>query len=169
LIPSLAIAYWQQHQFRLNRQVFGLVLAPMGLVAYTVYLGWRFDDPLAFVAIHQQFGRTAANPLITLLRPIWDHLFNVRHFLTYLVAVWLLMASIARPPRALLVFGWLLFLVPLATGQYESIYRVQLTTFPLYLGLAAVRPRWVAWLQIMVFAVLQVVMCYWFIAGVRLN
>ena len=169
LIPALAAAYWQQHRFRVNREILGLVFAPMGLAAYMTYLGWRFGDPLAFVAIHEQFGRTPTNPIITLLRPIWDHMFNVRHFLTYLAGAWLIVASVARSPRPALVFGWLLFLFPLATGQYESIYRVQLTTFPVYLGLAAARPRWLAWLQIVVFAFLQAFMCFWFIAGVRLN
>lgn len=169
LIASLAVAYWQQHQLRVNREALGLVFAPLGLVAYMVYLGWRFENPLAFVAIHEQFGRTPSNPLITLLRPIMDHLFNVRHFLTYLVLAWLIVATIARAPRASLVFGWMMFLVPLATGQYESIYRVQLTTFPVYLGLAAVWPPWAGWLQIILFAGLQAVMCYLFIMGVRLN
>jgi hypothetical protein len=147
----------------------GLLLAPLGLVAYMTFLWVRFDDPLAFMEIHRQFGRELSNPVITLLRPLWDHLFNVRHFLTYLVAVWLVVATVARVPRPVLAFGWLLFLLPLATGQYESIYRLQLTTFPLFLGMAAVRPRALAWASLAGCAVIQVLMCFPFIAGVRLN
>jgi len=169
LIPVLAVAYFRQHGLRPNRAAAALVLAPLGLLAFMGFLWWRFDDPLAFVAIHQQFGRTPSNPLGTLLQPIVEHFFNVRHFLTYLVGAWLIVATAARAPACSLVFGWLLFLVPLATGQYESIYRVQLTTFTLYLGLAAARPRWVAWAQIAIFALLQLAICFWFIAGVRLN
>jgi hypothetical protein len=147
----------------------GLALAPMGLVAYMTYLWVRFGDPLAFLSIHAHFGRALSNPVETLLRPIWDHVFNVRHFLTYLVAGWLIAATWSRASQPVLVFGWLLFLVPLATGKYEAIYRVQLTTFPIYLGLAAARPRWIAYVQIVVFAALQLAMCFWFVAGVRIN
>jgi hypothetical protein len=169
LIPTLAVAYWRQFGFRVNRQLIGIVIAPAGLVAYMFYLWWRFDDPVAFLAIHEQFGRSPSNPIRTLLRPLLDHLFNIRHFLTYLTAAWLIVATIKKAPVTSLVFGWLLFLVPLSTGQYESIYRVQLTTFPIYLGMAALRPAWVVWLQLVALAALQAFTCFWFIAGVRLN
>jgi hypothetical protein len=169
LIPALAVAYWMRYGFSLSRHAAGLVLAPLGLAAYTAYLWWQFDKPLAFLAIHEQFGRTPSNPLRTFIRPLVEHLFNIRHFLTYLSGAWLIIATVHRAPVTALVFGWLLFLVPLATGQYESIYRVQLTTFPIYLGMAALRPGWVSWLQIAALAVLQAITCFWFIAGVRLN
>lgn len=169
LIPTLAVAYWSQNGLRMNRQLFGLVLAPMGIAAYMAYLWWRFDRPLAFLDIQHQFGRMLSNPISTLLRPLIDHLFNVRHFLTYLSAVWLMLASLRRVPLSSLVFGWLLFLVPLASGQYESIYRVQMTVYPIYLGMACVRPRWLCWLQLIGLALLELYTCFGFITGVRLN
>jgi hypothetical protein len=44
-----------------------------------------------------------------------------------------------------------------------------LTIFPVYLGLATARPRWFVTLHLVVFAGLQAAMCFWFIAGVRIN
>jgi hypothetical protein len=167
--PTLALAYGQRFGFSLNRSALGLVLAPMGFLAYVSYLWWLFDRPLAFLDIHSQFGRAPTNPLWTFVRPLVDHLFNIRHFLTYIVAAWLGWATYRRIPAVHMLFGWLLFLVPLCTGQYESIYRVQLTTYPIYLGMAAVVPRWLFWLQIAVLALLQLFVCFGFIIGVRLN
>jgi hypothetical protein len=170
LIPALAIAFWPHRKMpHLVQATGGLMLAPLGLIAYMTFLWVRFDDPLAFMGIHRQFGRELSNPVLTLLRPLRDHLFNIRHFLTYLVTAWLVVATVARVPRPALAFGWLLFLLPLATGQYESIYRVQLTTFPVFLGMAAVRPRALAWASIAACGVVQVLMCFPFITGVRLN
>lgn len=169
LAPVLAVAHWRQQGIRFGLGSLGVLIAPAGLLAYCYYLWGRFDNPVVFLEVHAQFDRRLANPVTTFLEPVLTGKFNIRHIVTYLSAAWLVVATYRRAPLLTLVFGWSLLLIPLATGTFESIYRVLATDFPIYLGLAATRPRWATWLQLGVCAVLQIVMCFWFIAGVRLN
>lgn len=169
LAPVLVIAHWRQQGLSFSIGSLGVLLAPLGLLAYCYYLWSRFDNPVAFLEVHAQFERRMSNPIATFLQPLWTRTFNIRHFVTYLSAAWLVVATYRRAPPLTLVFGWLLLAIPLATGSYESIYRVLATAFPIYLGLAAIRPRWIVWLQLVICALLQIAMCFWFIAGVRLN
>src|SRR5262249_7975612 len=66
--PAIVVGSCIRHGFVPNRQAIGIVLAPLGMVAYVLYLWWQFDRPLAFMAIQEQFGRAPTNPMWTFVR-----------------------------------------------------------------------------------------------------
>jgi hypothetical protein len=55
-------------RYRLRPDVLWLALAPLGLVAYAVYLAIAYSDPLSFSHVQEFWNRSFAGPLVG----IWD-------------------------------------------------------------------------------------------------
>ncbi len=64
LLLPLAYIYFREHGRRLGPDVLWLALAPAGLVAYAVYLGVAYGDPLSFSHVQEFWSRTFAGPLV---------------------------------------------------------------------------------------------------------
>jgi hypothetical protein len=64
LLLPLAFLYLQQSGRRIRPDVLWLALAPAGLVAYAVYLGVAYGDPLSFSHVQEFWNRTFAGPLV---------------------------------------------------------------------------------------------------------
>jgi hypothetical protein len=64
LLLPLAYIYLREHGRRLRPDVLWLALAPAGLVAYAVYLGVAYGDPLSFSHVQEFWSRTFAGPLV---------------------------------------------------------------------------------------------------------
>jgi hypothetical protein len=64
LLLPLAVLYLQEHGRRIRPDVLWLALAPLGLVAYAVYLGFAYGDPLSFSHVQEFWSRTFAGPLV---------------------------------------------------------------------------------------------------------
>jgi Mannosyltransferase (PIG-V) len=150
LVPALLAMQLQSHSRRIEWRMLWLVVTPMGLLGYMGYLGWRFGDPLLFLKVHALFGRGLTNPLRTLIEPLQAGTqgLDTNILFTYAVGLMLLLGHVARLRWPILLYGWLLYLIPLCTGVYMSIYRVQLVDAPIYLALGlglAGRWRFLAW------------------------
>ncbi len=144
LAPLLAIDLQQRHG-RIGWQTLWLALTPLGVLAYMAYLYHRFGDPLLFLKLQTIFGRSFANPIQTLILPLTrPSLFtDVGVIMTYIAGALLLLGHKARLRWPILLYGWLMFTIPLCTGVYMSIYRVHLVNFPIYLALGlGLGERW---------------------------
>jgi Mannosyltransferase (PIG-V) len=64
LLLPLAFLYLQQSGRRIRPDILWLALAPAGLVAYAVYLGLAFGDPLSFSHVQEFWRRSFAGPLV---------------------------------------------------------------------------------------------------------
>lgn len=64
LLLPLVLLYFQQHGRRVRPDVLWLALAPAGLVAYAVYLGVAYGDPLSFSHVQEFWNRDFAGPLV---------------------------------------------------------------------------------------------------------
>jgi len=74
---------------------------------------------------------------------------------TYLAVGLLLFGHFTRVRWPILVYGWLLLLIPLSTGVYTSIYRVHLVNVALYLVIGlGFRGLWriLGWVLVALFA-----------------
>jgi hypothetical protein len=73
VVPLLVFEWWQQRRTRPagarpgETALFAALLAPLGTVAYMLYLKIAFGDPLAFAHAAAQWGREPQSPLETLL------------------------------------------------------------------------------------------------------
>ena len=129
-------------------------LAPVGLIAYMVYLWHIRNDPLAFIHVQPHFGANRTGGAIVLLPVVfWRYL---KIFLTvskttfsYWVAVFEaasfvfgaalgMFGFLNRKTRALALYGLAVLLVPTLTGTLSSIPRYMLSAFPLFIVFAMV-------------------------------
>jgi hypothetical protein len=143
--PALLAIMISRSQGRFGWNALWLLVAPLGLVSFMAYLYWRWGDPVLFLRVHALFGRGLSNPLLTLAKPLTESggLSQDDVILTYVVGGMLILGHMARLGRPILLYGWLLFLIPLCTGVYVSIYRVHLVNAPIYLALGlGLRGRW---------------------------
>ncbi len=173
ILPALLAIQVRRRGRNIGRESLWLALTPLGLLAFMGYLAWRWGDPFLFLEVQSHFGRRPANPLRTLFEPLSDpgggFTFRVR--LTYVVGMVLIVGTISKPRGPLLLYGWLLFLIPLATGIYESIYRIHLINPGVYLSLALSlngRLRPLAWALIVISGVFECSMMMAWVAGVWL-
>lgn len=172
ILPALLAIQVHRRRGRIGREAFWLAVVPIGLLAYMAFLYHRWGDPLLFLRVHALFGRRTANPLRTLVEP-WSRpggLGDFRVLLTYLTGLMLILGHAARLRWPILLYGWLMFLIPLGTGVYESIYRIHLVNFPIYLAIGlglAGRWRIPARIVVLAFAGLEAAMMFGWVAGYR--
>ena len=161
LLPALFLEMllsWRRGELRREdwpRAILGLLLMPMGLLLYMLYLWQTTGDPLAFVHAQQYWHRTPVFPLLTLWRCI-RYVFHPAEFGnpglyardvldTLIVVGFLSVLAISwrwwRPGYS--VYGLLLFIVMLTTPMHgelvsEGMGRNAMVFFPFYMALA----RW---------------------------
>ncbi len=171
LLPVLLLIRLSQSGWRPRRADLWFLVAPLGLLGYMAYLYQRWGDPVLFLKVHTLFGRGLTNPLWTLVLPLTME-GGVSHMVvigTYFVLGLVILATCLRLPRPIVVYCWLLFLIPLASGIYVSIYRVHLVNFPIYLAIGGLglsgRLRILGWGLVASFMALQCYMMYLWVTG----
>ncbi len=169
-MPTLFAIMLSRGRGRLIRDVPWLLVAPLGLAAYMGFLYQGWGDPVLFMKVHSIFGRGLANPLATLVRPLTEPggLKQDGVVLTYAVGVMLIFGHLARLRWPILLYGWLMYLIPLCTGVYISIYRVHLVNLPIYLALGlGLRGRWriLGWAIMGVSALFECSMMFGWVIG----
>lgn len=129
-----------------KRESLFLLLIPCGLIAYMVFLAWKFNEPLAFVKIQDLWSRDErVFPLITLINywkninfmfpqnPINSVGFLNTFFSSFFLGI--LLFSIVKKPLniSLLIFAFLSIFLPLSTGTTQSMMRYMMTIFPIFI------------------------------------
>ncbi|NCR08549.1 MAG: hypothetical protein GPI95_09415 [Microcystis aeruginosa LG13-11] len=129
-----------------RRESLFLLLIPCGLIAYMVFLAWKFNEPLAFIKVQDLWGRDErVFPLITLIN-YWRNINfifpkDANHAVGFLNTFFsfsflgILLFSIVKKPLniSLLIFAFLSFFLPLSTGTTESMMRYMMTIFPIFI------------------------------------
>ena len=129
-----------------KRESLFLLLIPCGLIAYMVFLAWKFNEPLAFVKIQDMWGiNERVFSLITLIN-YWKNINcmfpkdannAVRLLNTFFSFSFLgiLLFSIVKKPLniSLLIFAFLSIFLPLSTGTTQSMMRYMMTIFPIFI------------------------------------
>jgi hypothetical protein len=133
---------WRGRLGRLQAADAGVLLAPLGVVAYAGYLWQRFGDPLAFLSIQKAWGQTPGPST-------W---FKVEFFremarftspdaaLVLVVHALVTVVAVALLPRVVRRFGWgygtytiLVVLLPaLSTKSFTGMGRYLLAAFPCF-------------------------------------
>jgi Mannosyltransferase (PIG-V) len=131
------------------QRLIALLLVPLGLLAWMAYLALHFGKPLAFLDAQRAWNRAPAAPWHILDPYLNGYNSLYGYSSTYLDLAFtvlygvLVVASWRTLPRSYALFATLLLLVPLSTGSTQSIMRLGLELFPIFLVLAlAGRHRW---------------------------
>jgi hypothetical protein len=146
LAPALLILSWQMYRSLQIRKILGLMLVPLGLVAYMLYSWWACGDPLAFKHAEVRWGRGEfvffLTPLIkylihpyTILEPWHFNLLNAASALLCFFCVYVL---VRRREWALAAYAFMAIFLPLSSGILQSLDRYVLIIFPMFMALAMV-------------------------------
>lgn len=144
-------AIWTRYEWR---SLAAPVLAPLGMLGYFAYYGYRFHDYLFWFRImragwkqHIDLGATEFHVLTwsdayVARYPFWNVLLIVL-FWAGVVGIALMIA--ARLPLPIIGYTVLVFLVCIMSSGALSRPRFVLTAFGIFIGAGAKLPRWVFW------------------------
>lgn len=151
LIVPLAVMYWQQARSQKNTQrtliktdVLSLLLVPLGLIAFMVYLRSITGDALAFAHIQTAWGHDAGTfwrPLLAYVQNPsqlsfrWD--FRLLNFAAAITALGGGIAWFQKRNWAFALYTLISVLVPLSyQAGLQSIARYVMVIFPVFIMLA---------------------------------
>ena len=153
LLVPLCVLYWQAYRIERSADpkrspvragAIALLLVPLGLVAFMIYLRAITGNPLAFADIQVAWGHSAGffwRPLITYLRdPLlvsagWD--FRLLNFAAATMALVCAVVLLKRREWALGLFAAVSILVPLSSQPLlQSLARYVMVNFPVFMVLA---------------------------------
>ena len=149
LIP-IAYVYLESRQFKIRQidwSAAALLLIPLGLAPFSIYLYQLTGDPFAFAAAHAAWGRQLTPPPALLGRIYTNLQFQRDHFGAYSPLVDVLftvgpLGLIGYSLRSLkpyyLIFALYAWLVPILSGSLLSMPRCVLIVFPLFISLGIV-------------------------------
>ena len=179
LLPSFALELsWQYFVNKENpkKEMLWLLLIPCGLLAYILFLYFKFQEPLAFLETQKFWNRgDKVFPLITLILT-WRNInfllpkdpINAIYFLNFFFSVsFLCLLLIALFENllspSLLWFSFISILLPLTTGTVESMMRYLLPLFPIFIILGYLsKKKYFYELLIVSFIYLLSVLFLWF-------
>ena len=166
LLLVFPLAYeWAIQKPRRWRSILALVLIPLGLGLYMLYLDTRFGDPLIFSKAQTAWGRTISvggafariQDLSTdpaLAKRVFRSAFDI---VTVLFGAAVLIGLLRKLRPSYIIYAAYCFLVPLATLQVLSMPRLLIVIFPLFIALSYFLHNPLAFkVSVGAFAILQV-------------
>jgi hypothetical protein len=149
LLVPLAVMYWQRIRLgngRIKADVASLLLVPLGLIAFMIYLKSITGNALAFADIQVAWGHDPAmfwRPLLAYLRdPVrisvrWD--FRLLNFAAAAMTLVCSLILLKRRQWAFGLYSLISILVPLSyQATLQSIARYSMVVFPAFIVLAGV-------------------------------
>lgn len=134
-----------------KKNLYSLIIIPLGLLLYMLYLKLKFGDPFLFFSSQGAFGQGRSSEIIFLPQVFFRYI----KLLIYSKGFSLISASLELSSTILVIFllikayfqkmdkSWLLFsaisvFTPTLTGTLTSIPRYILVAFPIYIVLASI-------------------------------
>jgi hypothetical protein len=122
-----------------------LLLVPLGLAAYMLFLHRKFGDALVFTRVQEAWGRRSDATILDAVRRPWGpplgEFWERVESVGAVLALALLAASATVLEPAPLAFLAVTILLPLSTGTAISIFRIVASASPVYLALASLTRR----------------------------
>lgn len=114
------------------KKLIPVIVAPLGVLAYMLYLHYSFGNPFEFIIAQQQYwGRLHGNVITNLIssfRPVYVWFLPV-----LVIGLW---ATYKFLGKSWFFYSLIFILIPLASGRLDSLSRYMLTLIPLFLALA---------------------------------
>lgn len=151
LLPALGLLYWEtysptlqlRHLRTWRKEVFALLLVPLGLIGFMIYLHFLTGNAFAFKGAMAAWGRKAGfffEPLFDYLRhpgeisTHWN--FKLVNFLAVMLALAGGVTLVKRRQYPLAAYTLLSLLVALSSALLQSQARYAMVVFPVYIVLA---------------------------------
>lgn len=180
ILPALAIELYLQEKKLLTRNVFFLLLIPLGLVSYMYYNVVTFGYAFAFLEAHTKLGTNRSDVIVlfpqTIVRYInilttlpssqFEWRIALLELYVFFFASALLFAAWKKKVRiSYVVFAVVSFLIPISSGTFSGLPRYVLVLFPMFIALALVKSRIVHIAYITLGAVLLFILLMFFSRG----
>ncbi len=142
------------------RNFWGL-LGASGVIFYMLFLWKMFNKPLMFLSAQSAFGNHRATEITSLILPpqvifrylkifatVNVHNFNfwvaALEFAAFMIGLFILAMISKRKllPKNILIFSWLILILPTFSGTLSSMPRYLLPIFPIYIFLATIQNKW---------------------------
>lgn len=161
------------------RDLFGVLISPLGLFSYMAYLWRYFGKPFYFVSAQPLFAAERSDKPIILLpqvfyryfkiltnTPLISHQFNIAFLELFLTVLFLffLVLFIKKMRFSYWIFSFLVLIIPTLTGTLTSMPRYTLTAFLIFPFLVRYYPRLVK-ISLLFLFVVQFVLLSFFIRG----
>ncbi len=190
LLPVLLLEWYAQHKWKMEDgrwkiiisrffrdKAFFILLIPLGIIGYGVYLQINFGDFFLFQKAMVEWGQSK---LVIPLQVVYRYFkiftttqINIIYFIAivefvstilYFLLTWYVFKK-TRVSYGLLML--LTFLIPALTGTFQGMPRYILHTFPAFIALALLtnRSKKLFWATIAIFLVLQFVFVALFTRG----
>lgn len=145
LFPALLLEWWPQ---RRARNLLPILLIPVGLIIYMLFLQQTADDALAFFHVQKLYGQFRSERVILLYQVFWryfkmlatvtrtdpQYFTIIMEFLTGLSFLYLSVLAFFKKIRpSYAVFNLAVYLVPTFTGSFVSLPRYVLACFPAFI------------------------------------
>lgn len=160
-IPFIYI-YLKDRKFKIkkiNYSILHLMLIPVGLSVYLIFLWFKFGNPLFFISSHAMYGKHFANPLLTLLNASTDYLKyimdldfpNIGYYTLNLTAI-----------IAMLLIGWYFYkkhkneysiyiflslVLNMLSGTIQATTKHFLVLFPCFIYIALLDKKYIRYLK----------------------
>lgn len=142
--------------------IFSGPISWVGLAGYSLYLWWRFGQPLMFLSAQSAFGNSRAASFTSLVSPFqviyrylnifmtarpenldyWIALLEFSAFVFGLIILFILTWR-KKIPKKYLIYSLFAFIIPIFSGTFSSLPRYLLGIFPIFIGLAFIKNVWV--------------------------
>ena len=169
LLPALLIERWveissQESWFEKLKKSLPILMIAFGLLTYMYYLWQTTGDALAFIHIQKLFGQGRSDKLILLYQVFWRYYKmlisvdprNIIYFnivLEFITGLGLLVYSIYaffRQRKSYAIFAIISYLIPTLTGNFVSLPRYILVTFPFFIDFGKVLANHSNWRWIII-------------------
>lgn len=155
--------------YRSNQKVIiPLILIPIGLIIYVLFLQIEFNNPLYFISAQQAFGNERSTSSIILLPQVIFRYFKIIlttngsqrftpsiELISTFFAVSLLLLSLRekRIKKEWVTFSLLSVIFPTLTGTLSSMPRYIILSFPIYIFLALIKNNFIKITILIVFLI----------------
>lgn len=129
-----------------------LLLIPLGLILYMVYLKLQFNNPIYFLTSQEIFGQARSTTKVILLPQVYYRYFQIIisasglplynaifELVCTTFALAVLLFNYKKIKKEWLVFSLLSIITPTLTGTFASMPRYVLLAFPLFIYLAQLK------------------------------
>lgn len=189
LLPALIFEFYKQnfkgkirrdeYSTKLKRGV-GILLIPLGLLSYMVFLNNLTGDPFAFIHSQPAFGANRSGSEIILLPQVifryvkifltvpssnYDFWIAVLEFFSFAIVIGSLLIFWKKIRMSYLIFSLLAIIAPTLTGTLSSMPRYVITAFPVFIMLGSLENKLVRFLLLSVSLILLTVLTVLFTQG----
>ena len=158
--------------------VLPLLVIPLGILSYVVYLTIVFKKPFYFISAQQAFGQERSVQVVVLLpQVLWRYfkiitttsgvpLLNASFELTSTIFVLVLLVLAYKKVRGQwLIFSFVSVILPTLSGTLISMPRYILVAFPIYIVLAHIKSNTIKTVILFIFFVMLVISTIIFTRG----